>query len=79
MANDFSSLSLLITWAFAAVLVGGFHSFWGTLAGGLALGALQGLASSYQQLSVYRGVLPLVAIVLVLLWQQRHARWDAAA
>ncbi len=79
MANDFSSLSMLITWAFAAVLVGGFRSFWGTLAGGLALGALQGLASSFQQLSVYRGVLPLLAIVLVLLWQQRHARWDATA
>ena len=27
---------------------------------------------------IYRGVIPLVAIVLVLVWNQRHARWDAA-
>lgn len=78
MANDYSSLSLLITWAFAAVLIGAFRSFWGTLVGGLGLGALQGLVSSYQSLSIYRGVIPLLAIVLVLVWNQRHARWDAA-
>lgn len=78
-ANDFSSLSLLITWAFAAALIGAFRSFAGTLLGGLALGALQGLVSSLESLSVYRGVLPLVVIVLALLWSQRHARWDAEA
>jgi branched-chain amino acid transport system permease protein len=77
--NDFSSLSLLITWAFAAALIGAFRSFAATLFGGLGLGALQGLLSSFQALSVYRGVLPLVVIVLVLVWHQRHARWDAAA
>ncbi|WP_028922574.1 ABC transporter permease subunit [Pseudonocardia acaciae] len=77
--NDFNNLSLLITWAFAAALIGAFHSFWGTLLGGLGLGALQGLLSSFPSLSVYRGVLPLVVIVLVLVWHQRSARWDAAA
>lgn len=77
--NDFSSLSLLITWAFAAALLGSFRSFWGTLLGGLGLGAFQGLLSSFSALSVYRGVLPLVIIVAVLVWNQRHARWDAAA
>lgn len=77
--NDFNSLGLLIIWAFAASLIGAFQSFWLTLFGGLALGALQGLLSSFQALSVYRGVLPLVVIVLVLLWKQRHARFDAAA
>ncbi|MFD0634833.1 branched-chain amino acid ABC transporter permease [Catenulispora yoronensis] len=78
-ANDFSSLSLLITWAFAAALLGSFRSFWGTLFGGLGLGALQGLLSSFESLNVYRGVVPLVVIILVLVWNQRHARWDAAA
>lgn len=77
--NDFNSLSLLITWAFAAALIGAFHSFWGTLFGGLGLGALQGLLASFPALSVYRGVLPLVVIVLVLVWHQRHVRWDASA
>jgi branched-chain amino acid transport system permease protein len=77
--NDFQSLSLLITWAFAAALLGSFRSFWGTLFGGLGLGALQGLLSSMQSLNVYRGVLPIVVIVLVLVWNQRHARWDAVA
>lgn len=79
MTNDFQSLALLIIWAFAAALIGAFHSFWLTLIGGIALGALQGFLAYFQELSVYRGVLPLVAIVLVLLWNQRHARWDAAA
>lgn len=77
--NDFNSLSLLITWAFAAALLGAFRSFWGTLAGGLGLGALQGFLSSEQSLSVYRGVLPLAVIIIVLVWHQRHARWDEAA
>ena len=79
VANDFSSLSLLITWAFAAALIGAFRSFWGTLIGGLVLGSLQGLVSTFQWLNVYRGVLPLLVIVIVLLWSQRHARWDAKA
>lgn len=78
-ASDYQSLSSLITWAFAAALLGSFSSFWGTLFGGLGLGALQGFVSSYEDLSVYRGVLPLVAIVLVLVWNQRHERWDAVA
>lgn len=77
--NDFNSLSLLITWAFAAALLGAFRSFAGTLFGGLGLGALQGFLSSLQSLSVYRGVLPLVVIVLVLVWHQRHDRWGAVA
>lgn len=77
--NDFTSLSLLITWAFAAALIGGFRSFWGTLFGGLGLGALQGFLSSLQSLNVYRGVVPLVVIVLVLLWHQRNDRWGAVA
>jgi branched-chain amino acid transport system permease protein len=77
--NDFSSLSLLITWAFAAALLGAFRSFAGTLFGGLGLGALQGFLSSIQSLSVYRGVLPLVVIVLVLVWHQRHDRWGTVA
>lgn len=79
LPNDFNSLSLLIVWAFAAVLLGAFRSFWATLIGGLALGALQGLLSSIQELSVYRGVLPLVVIILVLVWRQRHARYDEVA
>ena len=78
-SNDYQSLSLLITWALAAALIGAFRSFWGTLLGGLGLGALQGFVSSFESLNVYRAVIPLVAIVLVLLWSQRHARWDAAA
>ncbi|MGH9045444.1 MAG: branched-chain amino acid ABC transporter permease [Acidimicrobiales bacterium] len=77
--NDFSSLSLLLVWGLAAALIGAFRSFWGALIGGLALGALQGVLSSVQSLATYRGALPFVAIILVLMWSQRHARWDAAA
>ncbi|GLZ41364.1 branched-chain amino acid ABC transporter permease [Actinokineospora sp. NBRC 105648] len=76
LASDFGSQAALITPALAAVLIGGFRSFPVTLVGGLALGVLQGLASTWQSFQQYRGVLPFVVILVVLVWTRRGDRWD---
>ncbi len=79
LAGDFGSQALLITPALAAALVGGFRSFTWTFVGGLALGVLQGLASTVVALQQYRGVLPFLVILVVLLWTRRRDRWDSMA
>lgn len=75
---NFMTLSELIVPAFAAALLGSFRSFWLTVAGGILLGLLEGVASNMAWLSQYRGGLPFIVIVAVLLWAQRGARWDEA-
>ncbi len=75
---NFMTLSELIVPAFAAALMGSFRSFWLTVVGGIGLGLLEGMASNLAWLSQYRGGLPFVIIVAVLLWGQRGARWDEA-
>ncbi|MGW5051611.1 branched-chain amino acid ABC transporter permease [Actinokineospora sp. NPDC004072] len=79
LASDFSSQTLLITPALAAALIGGFSSFAWTFVGGVGLGVLQGLASTVTQLQQYRGVLPFLVILVVLVWTRRRDRWDEPA
>lgn len=75
---NFMTLSLLVVPALAAALIGLFRSFWLTLAGGIALGILEGLASMVTSLSQYRSAIPFLVILAVLLWSQREAVWDDA-
>lgn len=75
---NFMTLSLLVVPALAAALVGLFRSFWIALAGGILLGVVEGLASSIDSVSQYRGAIPFVVVLAVLLWSQREARWDDA-
>ncbi|CCH30738.1 branched-chain amino acid ABC transporter permease [Actinosynnema sp. NPDC047251] len=79
LASDFGSQALLIAPALAAALVGGFRSFAWTFVGGVALGVLQGLASTVVALQQYRGVLPFLVILVVLVWTRRRDRWDSMA
>ena len=79
LASDFGSQALLITPALAAALVGGFSSFAWTFAGGMALGVLLGVASTLTSIQQYRGVLPFVVILVVLVWSRRRDRWDEVA
>lgn len=76
--HDFQTLSLLIIPAFAAALLGAFHNLAATVAGGVLLGLLQGMASQIDAIEQYRGVVPFVVILAILLWSQRSARWDDA-
>jgi branched-chain amino acid transport system permease protein len=75
---DFMSLSLLVVPALAAALIGAFTSFRAALVGGLMIGVIEGLASGLDAFSQYRGAIPFVVILAVLLWSQRGARWDEA-
>ncbi|MEO0937207.1 MAG: branched-chain amino acid ABC transporter permease [Pseudomonadota bacterium] len=77
-APDFSALSLLVVPALAAALIGAFASFRAALVGGLMIGVVEGLVSAIEGMSQYRGVVPFLIILLVLLWSQREARWDEA-
>src|SRR5574337_293008 len=75
---NFLTLGLLIVPALAAALIGFFRNFWATLAGGVAIGVIEGLASVIPGLGEFRAALPFVVILAVLLWSQRGARWDEA-
>jgi branched-chain amino acid transport system permease protein len=75
---NFMTLSLLVVPALAAALVGLFRSFWLTLAGGIGLGVIEGLASTIDVVSRYRSAIPFLIVLAVLLWSQREARWDEA-
>ncbi|PSJ56472.1 branched-chain amino acid ABC transporter permease [Pseudaminobacter soli (ex Li et al. 2025)] len=75
---DFMSISLLVVPALAAALIGAFTSFRAALVGGLMIGVIEGLASGLDAFSQYRGAIPFVVILAVLLWSQRGARWDEA-
>jgi branched-chain amino acid transport system permease protein len=77
-APNFLALSLLVVPALAAALIGLFRNFWATLAGGVAIGVIEGLASVIPGLGEYRAAVPFVVILAVLLWSQRGARWDEA-
>lgn len=75
---DFMSLSLLVVPALAAALIGFFRSFWLTLTGGVMIGVVEGMTSILSGASRYRGAIPFLVILAVLLWAQRGARWDEA-
>jgi len=75
---NFMTLSLLVVPALAAALVGLFRSFWLTLAGGILLGVVEGMASTVDSISQYRSAIPFLVVLAVLLWSQREARWDEA-
>ncbi|MGN6145923.1 MAG: branched-chain amino acid ABC transporter permease [Mesorhizobium sp.] len=75
---NFMTLSLLVVPALAAALVGLFRSFWLTLAGGILLGVVEGMASTVDSISQYRSAIPFLVVLSVLLWSQREARWDDA-
>jgi branched-chain amino acid transport system permease protein len=75
---DFASLSLLVVPALAAALIGAFQSFRAALLGGVLIGVLEGAVSALDFVSQYRGAVPFLVILAVLLWSQRGARWDEA-
>ena len=75
---DFATLSLLVVPAMAAALIGLFRSFWMTLIGGIMIGVVEGVSSVIGSLNQYRGAIPFLIILAVLMWLQRGARWDEA-
>lgn len=75
---DFGSLAFLVLPAMASALLGLFRSFAATVAGGLAVGLLEGLATAFDAVAPYRSLLPFLVVLAALLWTQRREVWDAA-
>lgn len=75
---DLLTLTLLVVPAMAAGLMASFASLWGTVAGGLALGLLQGACGDIDGIAPYRDAVPFLVIVLALSWSQRGKIWDEA-
>jgi branched-chain amino acid transport system permease protein len=69
---DYSAMTILIISFLAAALVGRLRSLWLTLAGGLAIGFVQGILTPYDTVSQYRSATPFVFAILALLWMSRH-------
>jgi branched-chain amino acid transport system permease protein len=76
--NDQASLGLLVVPGCAAALVGAFRSLGRALAGGLALGMVEGMLAETTALAHYRDIVPFGLILAVLIWSQRREVWDEA-
>lgn len=74
----FETMSFLIVPALAAALVGAFSNVWVAAAGGLAIGAIEGIGARIDWLSSYRGALPFAIVIVALIWLRRREVWDAA-
>jgi ABC-type branched-subunit amino acid transport system ATPase component/branched-subunit amino acid ABC-type transport system permease component len=68
---DPSSLSLLVIPGLAAAIVGGFSSFWLTLAGGLTLGIIEAEMARYVHTPGWSAAVPFMIIVAVLVIRGR--------
>lgn len=73
----FESMSMLVVPALAAALLGAFSRVWFAAAGGLAIGAIEGVGARIDWLSGYRGALPFLIVIIALIWMRRREVWDA--
>jgi branched-chain amino acid transport system permease protein len=76
-ASDFTSMGLLVLPALAGASVGLLRSTWGAVVGGIGLGLLEGLMGNWSSIGPYQDALPLLVVIIVLMWGQRGAVWDA--
>ncbi|SDG80523.1 ABC transporter permease subunit [Microbacterium pygmaeum] len=77
-AGSATSMIVLLIPAAAAALVGAFTNLWLTITGGLLVGGLQGVLTSFPEITLLRDWVPIIVIVLFLLWNQRKEVWDVA-
>ncbi|MDE0194571.1 MAG: branched-chain amino acid ABC transporter permease [bacterium] len=78
LPGGFSSLGFLIFPAMAAALIGAFRSLPLAFAGGLVVAIIESLSSYRPSWAEYRGAVPFLIALVVLLWTQRKQVWDAA-
>lgn len=72
----FETMSFLVVPALAAGLLGAFSNVWLAAAGGLVIGAVEGIGVQIPVVADYRGALPVVVIIVALIWQRRRETWD---
>ncbi|MDE0608035.1 MAG: branched-chain amino acid ABC transporter permease [Acidimicrobiaceae bacterium] len=78
LPGSFSSLGFLIFPAMAAALIGAFRSLPLAFIGGILVGVVEAVSSYRSMWAEYRGAVPFLIALVVLLWTQRHEVWDAA-
>ncbi len=78
LPGGFSSLGFLIFPAMAAALIGAFRSLPLAFAGGIVVAVIESLSSYRTSWAEYRGAVPFLIALVVLLWTQRKQVWDAA-
>jgi branched-chain amino acid transport system permease protein len=69
---DYTALTFLVISSLAAALIGRLRSLWVTLAGGLAVGLVQAVATPYASITNYRTAAPFVLAIAALLYLGRH-------
>ena len=69
---DYTALTFLVISSLAAALIGRLRSLWVTLAGGLAVGLAQAVATPYASITAYRTAAPFVLAIIALLYLGRH-------
>ncbi len=69
---DYTALTFLVISSLAAALIGRLRSLWWTLAGGVAVGLLQAVATPYSSITAYRSAAPFVLAIIALLYLGRH-------
>lgn len=78
LPGSFSSLGFLVFPALAAALVGAFRSLSLAMVGGIGIGVIESVSSFRSTWAEYRGAVPFLIALVVLLWTQRKEVWDAA-
>lgn len=78
LPGSFSSLGFLIFPAMAAALIGAFRSLALALVGGVLVGVVEAVSSYRPTWAEYRGAVPFLIALVVLMWTQRNEVWDAA-
>ena len=73
----FGSMALLIVPALAAGLLGALTNVWLAAAGGILLGALEGVGARIEAVADYRDAIPFLIIIVALIWLRRKEAWDA--
>jgi branched-chain amino acid transport system permease protein len=69
---DYTALTFLVISSLAAALIGRLRSLWVTLAGGIAVGFCQAVATPYSSITAYRTAAPFVLAIVALLYLGRH-------
>ena len=74
----FAPLVFLLMPGLAAALAGRFERIWPTLLTGFAIAFLEAYSARFSSLSRFRGTIPIIFILVLLLWQRRSEAWDDA-
>ncbi|WP_419847993.1 branched-chain amino acid ABC transporter permease [Candidatus Poriferisocius sp.] len=74
----FAPLVFMLMPGLAAALAGRFERVWPTLMTGFVVAFLEAYSARFSSFSRFRGTIPIIFILVLLLWQRRAETWDDA-